>query len=123
MFKTLLAGVCLTLALSSSVIARGSVDDDLLRAAERGSVEDVSRLLADGADANARNVYGNTPLQAAAAQGHKGIAQLLIAKGADVNAKDSDGDTSLHDAVTGGHKDIAELLIARSEERRVGKYC
>lgn len=113
MFKRLLAGLCLALALSVCANARGSVNDDLLKAAELGGIEDVSRLLADGADVNATNVYGNTPLQAAASLGHKSIAELLIAKGADVNAKDSDGDTPLHDAVTGGRKDIAELLIAK----------
>ena len=44
-------------------------------------------LIANGADVNAKDDDGSTPLHYAAHEGHKEIAELLIAKGADVNAK------------------------------------
>jgi len=49
----------------------------------------VSELISKGADVNAKDEDGMTPLHWAASQGHKDIAELLIAKGADVNAKTS----------------------------------
>ena len=39
----------------------------------------VELLLANGADANARNDYGNTPLHFAGMLGHKDAAELLLA--------------------------------------------
>ena len=78
-------------------------------AVQLGHKEIVELLIANDADVNAKNKYGETPLLSAAT---KGIAELLIAKGADVNAKDGNGRTPLHHAAWGGHKEIAELLIA-----------
>jgi hypothetical protein len=64
-------------------------DISLLKAAKDGNIEDVKLLIANGADVNARNKDGETPLHHAASFGHKEIIELLIAKGADVNAKDN----------------------------------
>ena len=43
-------------------------------------------LIAKGADVNAKDYDGMTPLHWVAWETHKGIAELLIAGGADVNA-------------------------------------
>jgi ankyrin repeat protein len=74
--------------------------------------EIVELLIAAGADVNAKDEGGQTPLHKAASGGHKEIVELLIAKGADVNAKISDGfhkgDTPLDNAK---HKpEIVDLL-------------
>jgi len=45
----------------------------------------VDLLIAKGADINAKNKDGCTPLHYAASHAHKEVADLLIAKGADVN--------------------------------------
>ena len=82
-------------------------------AAATADLAGVQAALGRGADVNAGDDGGITPLQHATGNGHKEIAQLLIAKGADVNTKDSDGGTPLHLAAIGfRHKEIAELLIA-----------
>ena len=61
---------------------------------------DVTRvLLADGADVNALDRSGLTPLQVAAASNTNSSAiQLLLDAGADINARGKNGLTPLHDA-------------------------
>jgi ankyrin repeat protein len=58
-----------------------------------GNIEAVKQHLAAGADVNAKEGVGATPLPAAAFEGHKEIVELLIEKGADVNTKGSEGRT------------------------------
>ena len=69
----------------------------------------VYDLLDFGADVNAKNGYGTTPLHWAARKGHTDVAKLLIEHGADVNAKeDYRGETPLHWAKDAN---IAQVLI------------
>ena len=73
-------------------------DRALLDAAWDGNIEAVKQHLDAGADLNAKEEDGETPLHAAVFKGHKEIVELLIEKGADVNAKAGFGSTPLHDA-------------------------
>ncbi|MDP7611496.1 MAG: ankyrin repeat domain-containing protein [Nitrospinaceae bacterium] len=61
--------------------------DSIHVAAAVVNIEAVKQHLAAGADVNAKDDRGVTPLHYAAAKGSKEIAELLIAKSADVNAK------------------------------------
>ena len=80
--------------------------DTLLRyAARKGHKEIVELLIAEGADVNAKESAGWTPLHNAALDGHREIAELLIAEGADVNAKHVGGQTPL-DLAKGETADI-----------------
>ena len=84
---------------------------DIWEAARTGNIEAVRQHLAAGADVNAKDAWGGTPLHYAASGGHKEIVELLIAKGAAVNAKRSDGGTPLDWAEeTGFNKETADLL-------------
>jgi ankyrin repeat protein len=58
----------------------------LIDAAKNGDIEAVTQHVAAGADVNAKDVDGTTPLHNAAVYGHNEIAELLIANGAEVNA-------------------------------------
>jgi len=89
------------------------VYETMQEAAEKGDFADVKRHLKRGADVNAKDKYGQTPLLEAARNGHKAVAELLIAKGADLNAKDKDGWPPLCWACVNGSKDVVELLIAK----------
>ena len=105
-------------------------DCALFKAATEGNIERIKQLIADGADVNAKNRDGTTPLQTAAIRGHKEFLELLIANGADVNAKNEDGMTPLHCTAVGtslnylsregrygmDHKEITELLIAKGAD-------
>ena len=61
------------------------------KSANEGNIEAVKQHIADGADVNAKNESGRTPLHIAALYGDKEISELLIAHGADVKAKDDCG--------------------------------
>jgi len=89
----------------------------LLDAVAEGRTEDVRRLLAGGAEVDARYpVLGgfndvHTPLLVAARDGHTEIVRLLLAAGADVNAVEPTfGAVPLHKAVYNGHVEITRLI-------------
>ena len=82
----------------------------LRMAANSGRLEEVERLLSEGADINARASNGMTPLILASWMGHTKVVELLLRKGADVNAKTNTGSTALKLATERGHKKIIALL-------------
>ncbi|MCC6050435.1 MAG: ankyrin repeat domain-containing protein, partial [Thermofilum sp.] len=70
-----------------------------------------------GADPNARNFCGRTPLHYAALSGHPELAKLLLERGADPNARDDLGETPLHEAVREeAPLELVELLLARGAD-------
>ena len=73
----------------------------LREGAIHGDVEEVRRLIAEGADVNAANTDGETALMSAARNGHIETAKLLISKDANINAADKIGVTVLMLAVSG----------------------
>ena len=59
----------------------------LITAASKGHIEEITDLLKRGADVNATNRAGMTPLMMAASRGHLEAVKLLLEKGADVKAE------------------------------------
>ena len=107
---SLMALLLALLALWATVAIAG-MNKDLIEAASRGNLTEIKRLLAKGADVNAKTTKdGAVPMHFAAYSGRKEVVELLIAKGADVNARSNDGKTPLHSAAQNGHSDIVELL-------------
>jgi cytohesin len=99
----------------------------LLDAAKVGSVASAEKLLADGANIEARNREAPgtdrqwadefTPLALAIARGDRAMVKMLLDHGADINAKTKpqDGfpgrDIVLWTAVAQGHTEIVRLLV------------
>jgi ankyrin repeat protein len=81
----------------------------LHEAAGGGHKDIVALLLAHGADANARDVGGRTPLFDA---GQTNVMEALLAGGADIAAKNTNGDTRLHELASMGRTDLGALLLA-----------
>ena len=105
----------LTTIAALLLVGCGESPNELLhQAVIDGNIEAVKQHIAAGADVNAKDENGVTPLHWTETEE---IAELLIAKGADVNAKDDwSGSTPLHRAATFGYKEIAELLIAKGAD-------
>ncbi len=73
-------------------------------------------LLASGAEINAKDNHGDTPLHNATLRGNKELVALLLAKGAQISAKNKNGDTPLHNAATLQESGINDLLLAGGAE-------
>lgn len=73
-------------------------------------------LLEKGADVEAKDSGGVTPLMLAAHYGRGQLASLLIQKGALVDPKDEYANTPLHSAAESGHMNLVELLIAKGAD-------
>jgi ankyrin repeat protein len=110
--KQLLTTIALTIA---SLLATTAFADPIHVQAASGNLAGVQAELDKGADVNAKDRWGGTPLHYAAEEGHKEIAELLIAAGADVNERWA-GTTPLHYAAFYGQNEIAELLIAKGAD-------
>lgn len=81
-------------------------------------------LLGAGADVNARNRAGVTPLMLAVNSGHSGLIDLFLRSDADASMTDSQGNTALHIAAAHGFASIAQALLAggaTSTSNRAGK--
>ncbi len=85
---------------------------DLLEAVREGDLAAVRARLAAGADVNAADEHGYTPLMAAAGRGDLEVVRLLLDAGADLAARNQLGTTALHQAASeAGHLEACRRLF------------
>ena len=125
MFKTRGITITYPLSLIESIEEAVSIEKETvsplspkisMEAIKRNDVNEVKKVIEQGADVNAPLYeFGLSPLTAAAMANSLDIAKLLIDNGADVNAKNdkdlSGGSTALIWSAGLGHLEILKLLI------------
>jgi ankyrin repeat protein len=97
-------------------VSYAGVNEDLLGAATTGDAAKVKQAIAKGADVNATDERGWTPLILASRIGGVDAVKFLIEKGAKVNVKDNAGMTPLMHASAFGHSAAVKLLIERGAD-------
>jgi ankyrin repeat protein len=88
-----------------------SGNDALFEAIRKTDAAAARSALDQGADINARNLSGRTPLMMAAVTRNLELVKTLLARKADVNATDSTGMTALMWAAFGGDPAIVQALL------------
>ena len=84
--------------------------------AEKGHLDVARAVIEAGADVNAKDNEGLTPLYMCALGGHLEVARALIEAGADVNAKKDNGVTPLHMCAYTGHLEVSRALIEKGAD-------
>jgi len=91
-------------------------DVELFVAARNGDLIKVKTALEKGANPNAKDDNGWTPLYRAAHKGHVDVVRVLLERGANPNAKNNIGGTPLHIAAYFGHVEIVKLMLERGAD-------
>ena len=100
-----------------------SIDSDgrteLFYAVAKNDIHRMRALIGAGANVNARNRHGETPLHLAARDHLVAAAALLLADGANPNAQDNEGNTPLFHAVfeSRGRGEVIKVLIAAGSDK------
>lgn len=87
-------------------------------------VKHLDQLLYYGADINARNASGNTPLHVCAVNDQEECLKCLLKRGADTQALNYANQTPYQVAVIAGNHKLADMINAHKPEH-VGKliFC
>ena len=80
----------------------------------RADMDDIKAQILAGANINAPDEVGNTPLHFALGLGEAKIAEWLMSQGVDLNAKANDGRSMTHAAAAGGQIELLKKLVVES---------
>lgn len=83
----------------------------MLEATVRGDVEEVKRVLNEGANPNVKDELSSTPLHNMTKEGNIVISRLLLEYGASQDARDESNSTPLHYAAQNGNLEMVKLLL------------
>jgi ankyrin repeat protein len=113
----LLLALALACLAHTAFASQSDPNQQLLLAAQNGDFEAVKTLLASGADKDAKDVYGWTPLHIAAFEGHLRVVQELLNRGTDKDARGMNRWTPLHCAASKGYLGVVQELLKRGADK------
>src|SRR3990172_4545003 len=116
MIRNILLLYVITMLSLPRIGAAQATYEDLLRAAQRGSLGTVQDLVAKGMDLDTADPAGNTLLMMAAREGHSGVVGYLIGRKARINAQNGAGETPIMLAALRGHLGVVQLLQANGAD-------
>ena len=87
-------------------------------AANCNKIEAVAALISHGADVNARDEWGKTPLMLASIEGHAKVVEALLDAGADKELKATSGDCKGKTALDIARNENKGDVVAILERRR-----
>jgi ankyrin repeat protein len=90
-------------------------DQELIQAAGENNLPEVRWILSVGADVNAKNNDGETPLIEASYNGHVHVVNELLGDGADIEVKDFNGWAPLHFACSNGQLTVVVELLGPND--------
>ena len=93
------------------VLSSADVELSIHTALTESALARVQVLLDRGANIEARNARGATPLITASARGNLALVLLLLNQGAQIEARDRDGNTALHEASLQSHLPCVDALL------------
>lgn len=87
-------------------------------AAEMGDRDQVKFLIENGAELNAQDIFGKTPLHQSVKRSEnvESVISDLVGAGADINAKDNNGNTPLKSAVYEGSIKAVKTLLQKGAD-------
>ena len=105
-----------TTKLMIEQVEQAKKNKPLFAAVRDGDIEQVKKLISQGADINAKDERGLAPLWIAAKAHNMELLEMLIAKGADVNTEDENGHTVVDHCILedwAPRKYVVELLVSK----------
>jgi ankyrin repeat protein len=122
----LFTSLCLTAGIAQPLYAQTAPDDaeiasyrGLLAAVAGGKLDEVKRLIASGADLNAADDHGRTPLMIAGYRRDFVAARLLIKAGADLNKLDVQRYDLITISAVADHVEMVKLAITSGGDPRL----
>lgn len=106
-------------------IAAMNSGDDLKIAVKNNNLNEINKLLSQGANSNARNIVGNllhTVAQLNIGESHFEVAEILLKDGANVNAVDKYNRTPLWYLMRRGNARIVQLFIDFNADMNLSKF-
>lgn len=95
-----------------------SLELRLFQAVDKGNLDEVKSLLAQGVSINAKDSLGNSSLIRAVDEEEMELTKFLIQKGANVNLRNTMGETALYRAVYRGNLELVKLLVKSGAETK-----
>ena len=101
----------LALLFPTMLHAQAPLDRQLIAAADRGDAARVKKLIAQGANVNAKDEKQDSAFLIASANGHTEVVKLALVAGADLKSTNRYGGTGLIPACHHGHLETVRLLL------------